>query len=106
MRYPKLMMMCLASLLTASCASMHSAAVDGRPVEELRSPAAQPPASIITSCSRPVDLQGASKSGMSAGEVERLWARDRSALEQCRQRHGALIAFMKDRDAALSGAAR
>jgi hypothetical protein len=75
-------------------------------VEELRSPAAQPPVSIVQACDRPAALAGVTNAGMSAGQVERLWARDRSALEACRARHVALIQFVKERDAALSGVKR
>jgi len=79
-------------------------AVDGKPVSELRSPAAQPPASIVQACASPASLTAdMAGKGMSAGQVERLWAGDRNALEACRQRHGALVKFIQDRDRALIG---
>jgi len=40
---------------------------------------------------------------LSAGLTERLWGDDRSALETCRRRHAALVQFIRERDAALSG---
>jgi hypothetical protein len=92
----------LASTLLASCASTPS--VDGRPVVELASPAAKPSARLIQTCAGPTqirpDMAGA---GLSAGQAERLWATDRDALKACRDRHAALVRFIRDRDAALAG---
>ncbi len=38
---------------------------------------------------------------LSAGAVERAWARDRANLATCRDRHGALVRFYDDRDSKL-----
>jgi len=42
---------------------------------------------------------------LSAGAVERHWGRDRVSLVECGARHGALIAWRRNRDARLAGQA-
>jgi len=50
-------------------------------------------------CRRPVLLPDGE---ITQKDVERLWVSDRQALIQCGKRHGALVAFIKDRDALLA----
>lgn len=75
-------------------------AIDKRPVVELATPAADPPAELAGDCGKPVDVPD---DALSAGAVERLWAEDRAALENCREQHQGLARFYRDRDKGLAG---
>lgn len=86
---------CLLALL-AGC----GISADGRPVAELASPMARPPAALAAACARPVELP---EGAMSAGAIERYWARDRAALAACASRHAAAMLFYDNRDRALAG---
>ncbi len=71
--------------------------LDSRPVAELQG--ADAPAALTQACEGPVDLQG---EALSAGAVERTWARDRAALAACAQAQQAIVDFYKLRDKGLS----
>lgn len=74
--------------------------IDAKPVSELASALAAPPASLIAACQDPVDLPDGP---MSAGAVERAMAADRAALASCVERHAATVEFYRARDAGLAG---
>jgi hypothetical protein len=74
--------------------------VDVDPVVELRTVAAAPPPDLVRPCRSPGAL---AKGALSAGAVERAWAKDRVSLAVCRDRHGALVHFYAERDAGLAG---
>lgn len=92
-------MLAAASIPLAGCAS---AKLDAKAVTELASPAAQPPASLAAPCANPVDF---ADGALGAGSVEFLWSTDRAALAACGARHDAVMAFYRERDAGLAGAA-
>jgi hypothetical protein len=75
-------------------------AIDAKPVTELASPLAEPPAALAAECEDPAALPD---KALSAGEVERLWAKDRAALVSCRDRHSGAMRFYARRDAGLAG---
>jgi hypothetical protein len=92
-------MLALASTLVASCASTGSPdSSRTRPVRELAKSAA--PGDLDAPCARPVKL-GAHALG--AGDVERLWGRDRASLMTCGDRHAANVRWRLRRDAGLAG---
>jgi hypothetical protein len=99
MKLRKLMIAGCVSMLAAACAS--TASVDGQPVVELATPAAQPSAQAAAPCADPVSIP---HRAISAGEVQRLWGRDRVALTACGQAKADLAEFYRDRDARLAGA--
>lgn len=84
------MLILTASMLTA-CAGFSAS------VKPVLSP---PPASLAQACPRPVDLPA---SGLTRRQVERYWRTDRASLVTCRDRHGQLVSFYRDRDGRLSG---
>jgi hypothetical protein len=84
------------ALILTGCGA--STKLDSRPVEELRG--ADAPAALTQPCEGPVDLPG---EALSAGAVERTWARDRSALAACAQAQRAVVDFYKLRDQGLAG---
>lgn len=86
----------LACLLTQGCASTGSVG----PVRELGGGKAAAPARLTQRCAGPSDIP---PGALSAGATERLWAADRSALDDCGRRHAALAGYYTDRDARLSG---
>jgi hypothetical protein len=89
----------LASTLLASCASTGSPdSSRTRPVRELARSVA--PGDLDAPCARPVRLGGAA---LGAGEVERLWGRDRASLVTCGDRHAANVRWRLRRDAGLAG---
>lgn len=92
-----LMMLALASIPLAGCASSK---LDARPVIELASPAAAPPASLVAPCDSPVEFAAGA---LGAGTVEFLWSSDRAALAACGGRHKAVVEFYRERDAGLAG---
>lgn len=67
-------------------------------VRELASSIA--PGDLDAPCDRPTKLAGRA---MAAGEVERLWGRDRVALVTCGDRHAANVRWRRKRDSGLSG---
>jgi hypothetical protein len=93
------MMATLALTLTA-CVGSGASVVDGKPVLELRSPRAVPPSELTRPCSGPQKL---ADGPLSAGAVERGWAKDRAALASCRAKHGAALKFYRRRDLGLAG---
>ena len=84
------------ALILTGCGG--SARLDSRPVVELRG--ADAPAALAQSCEGPADLKEAP---LSAGAVERTWARDRSALASCARSQKAVVDFYKLRDQGLAG---
>ncbi len=56
------------------------------------------PGELTRPCPDPEPLPGRA---LSAGAVERAWARDRANLVACRDRHGAVVRFYEDRDSKL-----
>jgi len=89
----------VAALGLAACGQ--AMRIDGNPVAELASPLALPPAALSMPCAAAVELPDGA---LSAGAIERLWARDRAALAACGDRHGALVRYYTARDAGLAGA--
>ena len=77
--------------------------LDARPVEELRSALAQPPAALVLPCDDPIILPDGP---LNAGPAERGWIIDRFALLTCGDRLAALRRFYEIRDAGLAGAAQ
>jgi hypothetical protein len=59
----------------------------------------QPPAALTKPCDDVGDLPAGA---LSAGVVERLWARDRAALADCGTRHDETVQFYAERDRRLS----
>jgi hypothetical protein len=55
----------------------------------------------MTSCPAPVFMPD---TGLTRGQVEQLWARDRAALVKCGVSLGALVTFYADLDRRLSAA--
>lgn len=89
----------LVSTLLASCVSTGSPdSSRTSAVRELAHAAA--PGDLDAPCERPARLAGRA---MPAGEVERLWGRDRVALVTCGDRHAANVRWRQKRDAGLSG---
>lgn len=76
-----------------------SVSIDSRPVVELSSALAEPPAALVAECAAPVTIP---PGAISAGAVERLWAADRIELDLCGRRHAALGEFYRRRDAGLA----
>ncbi len=92
----------LVSIGLASCASTGSG--DAIKPAELASALAQPPAELERSCAGPMRLaRKALTEGMSAGEVERVWSRDRTRLIECMDKFAALVRWRRARDAGLAG---
>jgi hypothetical protein len=89
-------MLALVCLLTQGCASTGLV----EPVKELGAGKAAAPARLTQRCAAPADLPAGA---LSAGATERLWARDRSSLDECRRRHAALADYYVARDARLAG---
>jgi hypothetical protein len=84
--------------LLSGCGS--SIQIDPKPITELSSPLADPPAGLSVGCERPVPVPDAP---LSAGAVERLWAADRVSLAACGAGKAALSGFYRGRDAGLAG---
>lgn len=96
------MTIALVSTLLASCASTELG--DAKKPAELASALAQPPAALEQSCAGPMRLaRKALTEGMSAGEVERIWSRDRVRLIECMDKFAALVRWRRARDAGLAG---
>jgi hypothetical protein len=94
----------LASMLLASCASTGSPdSSRTEPVRELGAKEADAPGDLDKPCERPTKLP---PRALAAGEVERLWGRDRVALVSCGDRHAANVRWRERRDLGLAGEAR
>jgi len=74
--------------------------IDSKPVVELGSVLAAPPAELAAHCDDPVAVPDAA---IAAGATERLWAQDRASLVTCGGRHSGLAQFYAKRDAGLAG---
>lgn len=86
-------------MVLASCVSTGSPdSSRTEPVRELARSAA--PGDLDAPCSRPVRL---GDMALGAGEVERLWGRDRVSLVTCADRHAANVRWRLKRDAGLAG---
>lgn len=79
---------------------MAAVKLDPKPVSELASALAAPPATLTEACGAPAELP---EGPLSAGAVERAWAADIVALHSCRERHRAVTEFYRQRDAGLAG---
>ncbi len=90
-----LVMMAALALTLTGCGG--STSIDSRPVVELQG--ADAPAALTMPCEGPVDLKG---EALSAGAVERTWARDRGALASCAASQQAIVDFYRRRDEGLS----
>lgn len=89
-------------MLLASCDS--TGLGDAKKPAELASALAQPPAALEQSCAGPMRLaRKALTEGMSAGEVERVWSRDRTRLIECMDKFAALVRWRRSRDSGLAG---
>ncbi|WP_018266537.1 hypothetical protein [Methylosinus sp. LW4] len=64
---------------------------------------AEAPGDLDKPCEKPSPLP---PRALAAGEVERLWGRDRVALTSCGERHAANVRWRHARDAGLAGMAR
>jgi hypothetical protein len=82
-----------AALALASCAPL-------TPLVVTQGPPARAPDGLTRSCDGPGALP---QGGLNAGQVARLWGRDRVNLAACRGRHGALAAHVRAQEAAGSG---
>lgn len=87
----------LVTMLTACGASTR---LDGKPVKELGTVFARPPAALEEECRDPVLLPDGP---LSAGASERAWVDDRLSLVSCAESKAALSEFYRSRDAGLAG---
>jgi|LakMenEpi03Aug12_release.lakeMendotaPanAssembly.Ray.scaffolds.fasta_scaffold3099905_1 hypothetical protein len=90
----------LASILGA-CNGLNDSRIDpAAPIQELAKAKSKPPVTLTKACPLPKNLP---KRAISAGEVERFWSHDRSALVICGRRFRSLRDFYRYRDEGLSG---
>lgn len=73
--------------------------IDGKPVTELATKAAQLPDDLDKDCANPVVVPNRA---LSSGETERGWGTDRTSLTKCRDLHKQTREFYKNRDKKLA----
>lgn len=76
--------------LTACAGSTASVKPDLRPA----------PGALTVACASPAKLPAR---GLSKREVETYWRRDRANLVSCKDRHGAVVTYYRQRDGRLIG---
>ena len=92
------LMCCATAIALSGCGS--SVQIDSKPVTELNSVLAAPPAEFAAPCDGPTAVPD---TALSAGAVERLWAADRASLASCSDHHADETEFYRKRDAGLAG---
>ena len=85
------------ALTASSCGRWGGSAANGPPLALL--PVAATPAALLRACQRAAALPD---HGLRAGEVARLWGRDRLALAQCAGWQGALARHVRATEAAAT----